>query len=182
MEGEPESPRMRRRGCSRGCIAALGITILLLIGVIGFMRWAVEDSGDAAIYLGGSKPIVECRTPLGPTASCSGRDKSWTECNWTFRAEGTPPLELCERFLRLPSGRKGEGDVLDYDDVEKFSEVDCRGFKLPDDMRCFRAQRSKLEERQLYLQAFDGSCRNAVILRACNSSLEKAAAHGDAND
>lgn len=143
--------------------------VLLLAGIAMAILVSTSDEGQSRI-------ISECRTPLAKTASCDGVDRSWIECKWTFRAEGKPDEALCERFLRLAPGHLGQGNAEDYDDVEKFSEISCGDLGLPERMRCFRATRSEPEATHHYLEAFDAECRSGIVLRACNDSLEEAAA------
>jgi len=129
----------------------------------------------ALVDYGESRNISKCRAPLVGDATCSGFNDSWIECRWAFRAEGRPEPALCERFLQLPVGYQGNGDVADYDAVRSFSEVACADWGTPEESRCFQGIRQEHEATNRYLLSFDSSCSASVVLRSCNQDLEVAA-------
>jgi hypothetical protein len=123
-----------------------------------------------------SAKITECGAPLVGDFECAGFNDSWTECGWAFRAEGRPERPLCQRFLGLPRGYRGGADTTDYHDVRSFSEVDCTDWNLSGTSRCFEGAREEHEATNRYLLAFEPDCNAAVVLRACNQTLDVAAA------
>jgi hypothetical protein len=141
----------------------VGAMVVGGVGVVAFLAlllWAAEDAGP--------KRIAECRTSLRATERCDGLDSSWTECSWSFHAEGRPDRGLCSEFLSRP---KRGGEPKDYDDVEAFEEQPCAEFGLPGSLRCFSGVRREHEATHRYLQAFDYACRTSVVLRSCNEPL-----------
>jgi len=157
--------RRKTRRATKILLAAWAALVLLFFGTCAV---GLEDA-DAA------RRITECRTPLVGDTTCSGINDSWIECRWAFRAEGRPERSLCERFLQLPAGHRGNGETEDYDDVRSFSEVECSVWAVPDDRRCFEGVRREHEATNRYLQAFDSDCGTAVVLRSCNYPLDVAA-------
>lgn len=147
----------RRFGCLFGGIALGGLGAA---GFVALLLWAAEDAGP--------KRFTTCRTMLRSTERCDGLNASWTECSWSFHAEGEPDPTLCSGFLRRP---KRGGKVSDYDHVEAFEEQDCADYGLPEHLRCFVGTRREHEATHRYLQAFDEACRTGVVLRSCNEPL-----------
>jgi len=145
--------------------------------VLLWMAFGVLFAGTCAVALvdySESSKITKCRAPLVGDATCSGFNDSWIECRWAFRAEGRPEPALCERFLQLPIGHRGQGDANDYDDVRSFSEVACADRDIPLAHRCFVGFRPEHEAAHRYFLAFNSDCSSATVLRSCNYLPEAA--------
>jgi hypothetical protein len=116
----------------------------------------------------------DCHTVLARTTSCRGRDESWIECRYRFRADGVPDPKVCRAFLA--AGDTGPPNAKPLPGCPEASaagweKVPCEKFHLEASMACFSCNDSQPEASRRLVQAFAPSCERGIVLKSCNDEL-----------
>jgi hypothetical protein len=136
----------------------------------------------AANLFGGSAKFSkpeDCKTPFVETKSCRGEDSSFQECYWFFRAEGVPDRAVCQSYLRRGAPPFPSARSCDARSPQGWQNIPCAGVRLSATSTCFACRVPEPEAARHYVQAFDSTCTQAILLAACNAPIERAIALGE---
>jgi hypothetical protein len=158
----------------RALILALSGCGVLLIGAGG---WFVVFLAAHGLHEGKGEidQASDCRTSLAKTTACHGKDTSFQECHYHYRADGIPNAQVCAAFLAGPRvGAVAEAGSSPCPETSPvgWEGVSCEDYGLDPKMACFRCiDHSSPETARALLQGFDRTCEHGIMLKSCNEPL-----------
>jgi hypothetical protein len=162
----------------RALILALSGCGVLLIGAGG---WFVLFLAAHGLQEGKGEidQASDCRTSLAKTTACHGKDTTFQECHYHYRADGIPDAQVCAAFLAGPrDGSVAEAGSIACPETSPvgWEGVSCEDYGLDPKMACFRCiDHSAPETARALLQGFDRSCEQASCSRAAMNPYRKRA-------
>jgi hypothetical protein len=99
---------------------------------------------------------------------CSGKDESFQECHFYFRALGSPDQSWCKSMPRIATPEPANLPVCDFSKPSSWSRVSCSSYNITGAGGCYACTVDEPESSRTYVYAYSTDCLRGVEQVTCN--------------